>query len=218
MPLVREIKAAGEGFTKSQLLSGRKEKERKKSKRDCKCCKILRIACDCCLLPTYLLSDHERGRGRQRGPGESILTVGSSRPVYRTTMASDYDFIVVGGMFCNRMKGFFQVLTDSPAGPSGCALAARLAQSAKRPSVLLLEAGSSNAGAEYLVPADRFTLAFKEQDMNWGYKTVPQTHLKGQEIDYSRGRGLGGSTAINVSVFYLSEEGEGKGRRCEDVG
>lgn len=36
--------------------------------------------------------------------------------------------------------------------------------------------------------------------MNWGYKTVPQTHLKGQEIDYSRGRGLGGSSAINVGI------------------
>jgi choline dehydrogenase-like flavoprotein len=33
--------------------------------------------------------------------------------------------------------------------------------------------------------------------MNWHYKTVPQTHLAGQEIDYSRGKGLGGSTAIN---------------------
>jgi choline dehydrogenase-like flavoprotein len=33
--------------------------------------------------------------------------------------------------------------------------------------------------------------------MNWHYKTAPQTHLAGQEIDYSRGKGLGGSTAIN---------------------
>jgi choline dehydrogenase-like flavoprotein len=33
--------------------------------------------------------------------------------------------------------------------------------------------------------------------MNWGYKTEPQTQLNGQIIDYSRGKGLGGSTAIN---------------------
>jgi choline dehydrogenase-like flavoprotein len=33
--------------------------------------------------------------------------------------------------------------------------------------------------------------------MNWNYKTVPQTHPAGQEIDYSRGRGLGSSTPIN---------------------
>lgn len=39
--------------------------------------------------------------------------------------------------------------------------------------------------------------------MNWNYKTAPQKHLKGQEIDYSRGRGLGGSTAINFSCWVV---------------
>jgi choline dehydrogenase-like flavoprotein len=42
--------------------------------------------------------------------------------------------------------------------------------------------------------------------MNWGYKTVPQTHLKSQEIDYSRGRGLGGSTAINFSCWVVGAD------------
>lgn len=42
---------------------------------------------------------------------------------------------------------------------------------------------------------------FQEATMNWGYKTVPQNHLKGQQIDYSRGKGLGGSTAINFSCL-----------------
>ena len=36
---------------------------------------------------------------------------------------------------------------------------------------------------------------------NWGYKTVPQKELDGREIDYSRGKGLGGSTAINFCVY-----------------
>lgn len=36
---------------------------------------------------------------------------------------------------------------------------------------------------------------------NWGYKTLPQDNLKGREIDYSRGKGLGGSTAINFCVY-----------------
>ena len=39
------------------------------------------------------------------------------------------------------------------------------------------------------------------QDMNWGYKTVPQAHCDGREIDYSRGKGLGGSTSINFGVY-----------------
>ena len=64
--------------------------------------------------------------------------------------------------------------------------------------MLLLEAGSDNGDISYRVPADRFK-TFQEATMNWGYKTVPQNHLKGQQIDYSRGKGLGGSTAINFS-------------------
>lgn len=43
--------------------------------------------------------------------------------------------------------------------------------------------------------AERFAIAFKPgSQLNWGYQTVPQF---GREIDYSRGKGLGGSTAIN---------------------
>lgn len=85
-------------------------------------------------------------------------------------------------------------------------LAARLAQSAKKPSVLLLEAGGKNDDVSYRVPADRFTLAFKEESLNWGYKTEPQNHLKGQQIDYSRGKGLGGSTAINFSCWVIGAD------------
>jgi choline dehydrogenase-like flavoprotein len=132
-----------------------------------------------------------------------MLAMGSTVP--------EYDFIVVGGTSLSRTlssKMPPNLLTIITAGPSGCALAARLAQSPKRPSVLLLEAGSGNKGAEYLVPADRFTLAFKEPSMNWGYKTAPQTHLKGQEIDYSRGRGLGGSTAINFSCWVIGPDAD----------
>lgn len=36
---------------------------------------------------------------------------------------------------------------------------------------------------------------------NWGYKTVSQHELGGREIGYSRGKGLGGSTAINFCVY-----------------
>ncbi|KAL9087532.1 MAG: hypothetical protein Q9165_006643 [Trypethelium subeluteriae] len=39
--------------------------------------------------------------------------------------------------------------------------------------------------------------------MNWAYKTTPQTQLNGREIDYSRGKGLGGSSAINFAVWTL---------------
>jgi choline dehydrogenase-like flavoprotein len=39
--------------------------------------------------------------------------------------------------------------------------------------------------------------------MNWGYKTIPQVHCNDREIDYSRGRGLGGSSTINFSAYTI---------------
>jgi choline dehydrogenase-like flavoprotein len=39
--------------------------------------------------------------------------------------------------------------------------------------------------------------------VNWGYKTTPQTHCGDRVLDYSRGLGLGGSSAINFGVFTI---------------
>jgi choline dehydrogenase-like flavoprotein len=94
---------------------------------------------------------------------------------------------------------------SSSGGASGCVVASRLAQSEQRPKVLLLEAGSKNDDVSYRFPADRFK-TFQEPTMNWGFKTVPQTHLKGQQIDYSRGKGLGGSTAINFACWLVGAD------------
>jgi choline dehydrogenase-like flavoprotein len=49
--------------------------------------------------------------------------------------------------------------------------------------------------------AERYQVAFSETSKaNWKYKTVPQF---GREIDYSRGKGLGGSTAINFCGWLV---------------
>jgi choline dehydrogenase-like flavoprotein len=42
-----------------------------------------------------------------------------------------------------------------------------------------------------------------ESNLNWGYKTTPQEHCSGREIDYSRGKCLGGSSAINFGVYTV---------------
>lgn len=85
-------------------------------------------------------------------------------------------------------------------------MAARLAQSATEPSVLLLEAGGLNDSVDSMSGAERFDIAFKPgSQLNWGYKTVPQF---GQEIDYSRGKGLGGSTAINFCGWVMGADAD----------
>lgn len=40
-------------------------------------------------------------------------------------------------------------------------------------------------------------------NLNWGYKTTPQEHCNGRQIDYSRGKVLGGSSAINFGVYTV---------------
>ncbi|KAG9234117.1 glucose-methanol-choline oxidoreductase-like protein [Amylocarpus encephaloides] len=115
----------------------------------------------------------------------------------------EYDFIIVGGIYLSSPLCPNFLAYTIPAGPSGSVLASRLARTKQAPSILLVEAGGPNTNVEYTVPADRFALAFSQPTMNWGYKTAPQSHLKNREIDYSRGKGLGGSTAINFSCWIL---------------
>lgn len=87
-------------------------------------------------------------------------------------------------------------------GPAGSALAATLARSEKKPTVLLLEAGQRREEKKLRVDGQRW-IHFKEPGINWGYKTVPQEHCHDREIDYSRGRVLGGSSAINFGVYTV---------------
>ncbi|KAM0809766.1 hypothetical protein AB5N19_10113 [Seiridium cardinale] len=99
-------------------------------------------------------------------------------------MAITYDFVVVG------------------SGPAGSAVAAGLANAPKKPSVLLLEAGSENEDRNLRIDGQRWQ-TFMKEGVNWGYKTVPQEYAANRECDYSRGKGLGGSSAINFGVYTI---------------
>lgn len=48
---------------------------------------------------------------------------------------------------------------------------------------------------------ERFWTRAAARGYNWGYKTIPQQFLNDRNIDQSRGKGLGGSTAINFCVY-----------------
>jgi choline dehydrogenase-like flavoprotein len=59
------------------------------------------------------------------------------------------------------------------AGPSGCVVASRLAHSASRPSVLLLEAGGQNDSVVHLSATERMNVAFSPSSkLNWGRKKL----------------------------------------------
>jgi len=96
----------------------------------------------------------------------------------------EFDFIVVG------------------AGPAGSMVASRLSRSTKRPSVLLIEAGGNNDLREHRVDAERWLHRMNPASA-WGYQTVPQKNLDDMVVSYDRGKGLGGSTAINFSVWTV---------------
>lgn len=53
--------------------------------------------------------------------------------------------------------------------------------------------------------------------INWGYKSVPQKFLNSREVDYSRGKTLGGSTAINICAYTVGPRDD-YDRWAEEVG
>jgi len=95
-----------------------------------------------------------------------------------------YDFIIVG------------------AGPAGSSVAWRLANSKKAPSVLVVEAGGDNSNQDLRITGERWITRFRP-DLNYSYKTVPQRHVNDREIEYDRGRGLGGSSSINYCAYNI---------------
>lgn len=85
------------------------------------------------------------------------------------------------------------------AGSAGCALVHRLTQDPSR-RVLLIEAGGTNRAWPVKVPSG-VGRAVQSPEHDWGYKSQPDPS-RGGKIDICyRGRGLGGSSAINGMVY-----------------
>ena len=91
------------------------------------------------------------------------------------------------------------------AGPAGCALARRLADSPGAPSVLLIEAGNSKASLLSVMPMGMVALLGRKNNYNYGFQTVPQTELDGRRGYVPRGRGVGGSSLINAMCFIRGQ-------------
>ncbi len=87
------------------------------------------------------------------------------------------------------------------AGPAGCAVAARLAQSSSAMNVALIEAGPAKASVLSDVPLGLAALLPLRSRRNYAYETVPQKGLGGRQGYQPRGRGLGGSSLINAMIY-----------------
>ena len=92
-----------------------------------------------------------------------------------------FDFVVVGG------------------GSGGCAVASRLSE-APSTSVALLEAGGTDDNWVVTTPG-ALILMIAGGVNNWAFNTVPQPGLNGRIGYQPRGKGLGGSSAINAMVY-----------------
>lgn len=85
------------------------------------------------------------------------------------------------------------------AGSAGCVLANRLTEDLET-SVCLIEAGGASNSPLLHVPAG-WAATFNHKKFDWCYKTEPEPELNGREINWPRGKTLGGSSAINGMIY-----------------
>lgn len=94
---------------------------------------------------------------------------------------AEYDYIIIG------------------AGSAGCVLAERLSASGRH-KVLLLEAGGRGWSPWIALPLG-YGKTFYDPKVNWKYETEPEAALNGRRGYWPRGKGVGGSGAINALVY-----------------
>ncbi|KAH9928320.1 GMC oxidoreductase [Fomitopsis serialis] len=89
-----------------------------------------------------------------------------------------FDYVIVGG------------------GTAGLTIASRLLENTES-SVLVLEAGQPNLDDPKILLGAQWGGTFGDPKYDWIFETTPQKHCNDRTIVWSRGKGLGGSSAMN---------------------
>jgi choline dehydrogenase len=95
--------------------------------------------------------------------------------------SESFDYIVVGG------------------GSAGCVMASRLSEDAGV-TVALIEAGGETNGLMVRMPAGLGELIVPNKH-NWSFETDPEPTCDNRRLYWPRGKGLGGSSAINAMIY-----------------
>ncbi|KAG9233943.1 hypothetical protein BJ875DRAFT_29588 [Amylocarpus encephaloides] len=104
-------------------------------------------------------------------------------------IAQDYDFLVVGG------------------GTAGLVVASRLSEVANL-TVGVLEAGATHFGDPLVLTPALYPQMIGDAKYDWKHKTVPQVHSANISIEWSRGKGLGGSSMINYQIYNRGQRAD----------
>ncbi len=102
-----------------------------------------------------------------------------------TSSLGEFDYVIVG------------------AGTAGCLLANRLSADPST-RVALLEAGGKDNYHWIHIPVGYLYLMGNPRT-DWGYKTAPTPGLNGRELNYPRGRVLGGCSSINGMIYMRGQ-------------